>query len=77
MDDTVLTLSFELFPGRTLTLMPYESVTNAKAVFQALRVGKLPNTGFFNPKYVCNHFHSILMPFGKNNFMPRAPQLDN
>lgn len=52
MDDTKLTLSFELFPGRTLTLMPYESVTNAGEVFDYLRVGKLPDTGFFNPRYV-------------------------
>lgn len=54
MDDTIIKLTFELFPGRTLTLLPYEGVTNAKDVFDHLRVGKLPDTGFFNPLYVCS-----------------------
>lgn len=52
MDDTVVKLTFELFPGRTLTLLPYEGVTNAREVFETLRAGKLADTGFFNPLYV-------------------------
>ena len=56
MDDTVTTLTFELFPGRTLTLLPYESVTNCQEVFDYLRCGKLPDTGFFNPLYVRHLF---------------------
>lgn len=48
--DTVLT--FELFPGRSLTLLPYHSVKNTQEVFTALISSKLPGTGFLNPAYV-------------------------
>jgi hypothetical protein len=51
-DSTIATLSFELFPGRSLTLLPYHNVKNVKAVFDALRAGSLPETGFLNAEYV-------------------------
>ena len=57
-EETATTLSFELFPGRTLTLLPYHSVKNTQEVFQALMGSKLPGTGFLNPAYVCkSKFH--------------------
>lgn len=52
LDSTVTTLKFELFPDRSLTLLPYHNVKNSPEVFAALRSGKLPGTGFLNPAYV-------------------------
>lgn len=51
-DDTIVNITFELFPGRTLTLLPYINVENATEVFQHLKSGDLPQTGFINSAYV-------------------------
>jgi tRNA threonylcarbamoyladenosine modification (KEOPS) complex Cgi121 subunit len=66
-EETATTLSFELFPGRTLTLLPYHSVKNTQEVFQALMGSKLPGTGFLNPAYICS-INQILAAANKTLF---------